>query len=89
MAQTPRLAASQEEPRGTEKAAGGNGNGTRFEHRLTQLEVRLARIEIKLDTELKHIATRAWVLGGVLAGMAVAATIAASVVVAALRLLEP
>ena len=83
MAQRPRLAASQDEPRGTEKTAGGNGNGTRFEHRLTQLEVGLVRIETKLDTELKHLATRAWVLGGALAS----AGLAAGLVVAAARFL--
>lgn len=84
--QTPQLVSRQEEPLATEKT-GGNGNGGRFEYRLRQLEIAIARMETKLDTELKHVATKAWVLGGVLAGMAIAATIAASVVVAALRVL--
>lgn len=52
---------------------------------LRRLEISLARIETKLDTELKHVATKAWVLGCVLVGMGVAATVAASVVFAALR----
>lgn len=86
----PQLVGRQDEPReprATEKPTGGNGNGGGSEHRLRQLEIAIARIETKLDTELKHVATKAWVLGGVLAGMGVAAAIAASVVIAALRLL--
>ena len=74
----------QEEPPVTEKTGGG---GPR-EDRLRGVEIQLAEIKTKLDTELKHVATKAWVLGGVLAGMGVAATIAAAVVVvvvAALR----
>ena len=60
---------------------------TRQTTQLRRLEISLARIETKLDTELKHVATKAWVLGGVLVGMGVAAAIAASVVFAALRVL--
>lgn len=72
--------AAREEPLGTEKTAGGNGNGGRLEARLREVETRLTRIETKLDTELNHLATKAWVLGGVVAGMIGAATIAAAVV---------
>lgn len=73
-----------EEPPAIEKTGGGNGGG-RTEDRLRGVEIQLAEIKTKLDTELKHVATKAWVLGGVLAGMGVAATIAAAVVVAAYR----
>lgn len=79
-------AVPEEEPPVTEKTGGGgNGGNHRLEDRLRGLELQLVEIRTKLDTELKHIATKAWVLGGVLAGMGVAATIAAAVVIAALR----
>lgn len=79
-------AVPEEEPPVTEKTGGGgNGGDHRLEDRLRGLELQLVEIRTKLDTELKHIATKAWVLGGVLAGMGVAATIAAAVVIAALR----
>lgn len=79
-------AVPEEEPPVTEKTGGGgNGGNHRLEDRLQGLELQLVEIRTKLDTELKHIATKAWVLGGVLAGMGVAATIAAAVVIAALR----
>lgn len=48
---------------------GGNGNG--IDGRLRSLEDRLARVE----TDMKHLATRAWVLGGVVGGMGAAAGI--------------
>ena len=51
--------------------------------RLHRIEVQLTEIKAKLDIKLKHVATKAWVLGSVLAGMGLAATIAAAVVVAA------
>ena len=82
----PQLVGRQDEPReprATEKPTGGNGNGGGFEHRLRQLEVGLVRIETKLDTELKHLATKAWVLGGALAS----AGLAAGLVLAGLRFL--
>lgn len=84
MTPKPRLV-EQEDPPATEKSGGGNGGGHRGEDRLRGVEIQLAEIKMKLDTELKHVATKAWVLGGVLAGMGVAATIAAAVTVAALR----
>lgn len=77
-------AVDQEEPPVTERTGGGNGGGSR-EDRLRGVEIQLAEIKAKLDVELKHVATKAWVLGGVLAGMGIAATIAAAVVMAALR----
>ncbi len=82
---TPLRAIEQEEPRATEQSGGGNGGGSRLEDRLRGVEIQLAEIKATLDAELKHVATRAWVLGGVLAGMGVAATIAVAIVVAALR----
>ena len=82
---TPLRAVEEEEPRATEHSGGGNGGGSRLEYRLHGVEIQLAEIKAKLDTELKYIATKAWVLAGVLAGMGVAATIAAAIAVAALR----
>ena len=83
--QTQLRAVEQEEPPGTEKTGGGNGGGRDLEERLRGVEIQLAEIRAKLDAELKHFATKAWVLGGVLAGMGVAATIAAAIVLTALR----
>lgn len=83
----PLRAVEQEEPQGAERTGGGDGGGSRLEDRLRGVEVQLAEIRAKLDAELKHFATKAWVLGGVLAGMGVAATIAAAIFVAALRTL--
>ena len=53
---------------------GNSGNG--IEKRLREVEKSIVRLEARFDTELKHLATRAWVLGGVLGGMGIAATIA-------------
>ena len=53
---------------------GNSGNGS--EKRLRDVENSLARLEATFNSELKHLATRAWVLGGVLGGMGIAATIA-------------
>ena len=82
--QAHQLAVAGEEPFGTERTAGGNGNGGRLEARLREVEVRLTRIETKLDAELKHVATKAWVLGGVLAGMGVAVVVAFTIAVVVL-----
>lgn len=65
--------------RGRPSTGGGGGNG--FDERLRRVEQQLVRIE----TELRHTATRAWVLGGVVGGMAVAAVIT----VGLLKLFEP
>lgn len=70
-----------ETPAGT---AGGNGNGGRLEAHLQEVEVRLTRIETKLDAGLKHVATKAWVLGGLLAGMGVAVVVAFTIAVVVL-----
>ena len=53
---------------------GGNGSGT--PNRVHAVEIRLTRIE----TELKHLATRAWVLGGVVGGMVAATAITLTVI---------
>ena len=78
------LRAVEEGPPAT-AMSGGNGGGGRIEERLRSVEIQLGQINAKLDAELKHVATKAWVLGDVLAGMGVAATIAAAVVIAAFR----
>lgn len=55
-------------------------------------EVRLRRVEIQLagiDNQLKHVATKAWVLGGVVAavfaGMGIATSVAVAIVMMYLR----
>ncbi len=50
--------------------------GTRFDG----LETRVIRLETEFRTEMKHVATKAWVLGGVTGGMGLAATIAVTFV---------
>ena len=57
-------------------ASGGGGGGNDLDGRLRAVEMGLARVE----TELKHVATRAWVLGGVLGGMGVAVGIGVALV---------
>ena len=52
---------------------GGGGDG--IDGRLRAVEVQLAQVE----TELKHLATRAWVLGGVVGGMVTATLITLTV----------
>lgn len=66
----------QEEPETDEMLAGRGGNGGGTHERLRAIEDRLTRLETKFDTELKHLATRAWVLGGVVGGMVIAASLA-------------
>ena len=66
---------------------GGNGhNGGRFEDRLRNVEIQLAKMETKLDTELGHLATKndltavkVWGLSGVFGGMAIAAGVAMAI----------
>lgn len=53
---------------------GGGGGG--IDDRLRTVEVQLAEVR----TELKHLATRAWVLGGVVGGMVTATLITLAVV---------
>ena len=50
---TPLRAVEQEEPQATEHSGGGNGGGSRLEERLRGVEIQLAEIKAKLDTELK------------------------------------
>ena len=57
-------------------ASGGGGGGNDLDGRLRAVEMGLTRVE----TELKHMATRAWVLGGVLGGMGVAVGIGVALV---------
>lgn len=64
-------------------ASGGGGGGNDLDVRLRAVETRLARIE----AEMKHMATKAWVLAGVLGGMGVAAGIAVGIGVMLVKLL--
>lgn len=52
--------------------AGGNGNGGDVDARLRAVELDVREIK----TDMKHVATRAWVMGGVLGAAGVGATIA-------------
>ena len=64
-------------------SAGSGGDGTSDE-RLRALEIQVVRVDEglkRLEGELKrHFATKAWVLGGVLGGMGVAAAVAVTLV---------
>ena len=57
----------------------GGSNGGDFDSRLRHVEQAVERIETKLNSELQHLATRAWVLGGVVGGMVSAALITLAV----------
>ena len=52
----------------------------KLETRIDGLESGLIRLETEFKTEMKHVATKAWVLGGLAGGMGIAATIAAVIV---------
>ena len=77
---TPLREVAREEPFASEKA-GGDGGGTELEVRLRRVEIQLAGI----DNQLKHVATKAWVLGGVLGGMGIAASVGVAIVMVFLR----
>ncbi len=69
------------------KSPGSNGGGDGFDSRLRALEIHLARIDERVaamqDTMAKKndvTALKVWILGGVLSGIVVAATIAVVVV---------
>ena len=68
--------------RGARASAADGGGGTSDE-RLRALETQMVRVDEglkRLEGELKrHFATKAWVLSGVVGGMAVAAGIAAAI----------
>lgn len=67
--------------RGSHGGDGSNGN----------LDARLRSVEgdiRELKTDMKHVATKAWILAGVLGGMGVAAGIAATVAIAVLRIMS-
>ena len=63
------------EPYG-EPSRGDGGSGSGFEARLRSVELDIREIK----TDLKHVATRAWVLGGVLAAAGVGAGVALAVI---------
>ena len=79
-------AVEEDDPPVTERRHGGNGHdngGGRLDDRLRNVEIQLAEMRTKLDTELGHLATKdeltkvkVWVLSGVLGGMAIAAGMA-------------
>ena len=56
------------------------GRFDKLETRIDGLESGLIRLETEFKTEMKHVATKAWVLGGLAGGMGIAATIAAAFV---------
>lgn len=64
-------------------ASGGGGGSNDLDGRLRAVEISLARIE----TEMKHVATKTWVLAGVLGGMGVAAGVAVGIGVTLVKLL--
>ena len=53
------------------------GRFDKLETRIDGLESGVIRLETEFKTEMKHVATKAWVLGGLAGGMGIAATIAA------------
>jgi len=53
------------------------GRFDKLETRMDGLESGLIRLETEFKTEMKHVATKSWVLGGLAGGMGIAATIAA------------
>ena len=83
----PDLKIVRNEPK-TEGAGDGTG-GSGIEQRLRAVEQGLTRIETKLDAELRHLATKTWVLGGVVAGMVIAATLAVSLTFIIIKLSSP
>lgn len=78
------------EPRSRENGdRKGGANPELVEHRLNQLEGSTQKIEKdisdlrvsvgKIEEGMKHVATRAWVLGGVIGGMTIAVAIAGAI----------
>ena len=53
----------------------GNNGGNGFDSRLREAEKDIAGIK----NELTHLATKAWVLGGVIGGMIIAASLAITI----------
>ncbi len=66
--------AAEPEPAVPLSSSDGGGGGT--DARLKEIELRMARV----GTELKHLATRAWVLGGVVGWMVTATIITLTVI---------
>ncbi|MCY4086710.1 MAG: hypothetical protein OXG37_07475 [Actinomycetia bacterium] len=54
-------------------ASSGGTGGTNFDERLRNVELDVRAVK----TDMKHVATKAWVLAGVIGGMGTAAGIAA------------
>ena len=72
-----KLQAVETEPTVAASFRGNGGNG--IEKRLREVERGIDRLETKFDTELKHLATKAWVLGGVIGGMVIAVMVTLTV----------
>ena len=78
MSPRPYPRAVDDPPRQDPQSNGGNGGG-----RYDELADRLRLVELdvrEIKTDMKHVATRAWVLGGVLGAAGVGATIALAVI---------
>ena len=67
--------------------SGTNSGGSGVKARLRMLEIQVARVEVRVDNIEKNMATKTdisnlkvWILGGVLSGIVIAATISAVVV---------
>ena len=54
----------------------GPGGGNGLEGRLRQLEIELGRLDVKVDGIKENMATKAWVLGGVIGGVVLALGVA-------------
>ena len=67
-----------ENPAGTSPSgrAPTNGNGSYVPGRLAGVEARLAALE----AHMQHMATKAWVLGGVVGGMGLAAGVTLAII---------
>ena len=64
--------------------AGNGGNCSNLDNRLRAVELEVHA----LKTNMQHVATKAWVLAGVLGGMGLAAGIATTIAIALVRLLS-
>ena len=72
------------------RSVSGNGHGGGgFETRLRDIESRLRAVELEVrevKTDMKHLANKAWVLGGLLSGLLGGMGIAAAIALAVVRL---
>ena len=66
-------------------SGGDGGSSNRFENRLREVEGSVREFR----TEIKHLATKAWVLGGVVGGMGFAASLAVGLTLIFLKNCSP